>query len=156
MGLRQNLASEPVSRLDLRKPVLCGRSESVRQAVERMRQRKLGCAIVIDIDSKPIGLFTESMLTRLLNEVGTSLLDDAVSNYVMNPWPTVVETDPIWRVLQEMEIKNTRFLGVLDESGRVVGLTGQKGLMEYVSEHFPQQVMVQRVGSKPPADREGA
>ena len=43
-----------------------------------------------------------------------------------------------------------RFLCVLDEDGRTrVALTGQKGLSEYIADHFPQQVMVQRVGGKP-------
>ncbi len=56
-----------------------------------------------------------------------------------------------------MKIKNVRFLCVVDEDRRVVGLTGQKGLMEYVADHFPRQVMVQRIGCTPfLATREGA
>ena len=45
---------------------------------------------------------------------------------------------------------------VTDDDGRVDALTGQKGLMEYVAEHFPKQVMVQRIGSPVIQDREGA
>ena len=45
----------------------------------------------------------------------------------------------------------------VDDQGKLVGLTGQKGLMEYVAEHFPGEVMVQRVGEKPyTQSREGA
>ena len=66
-------------------------------------------------------------------------------------------TDPIADVLAALELKNVRFLAVLDEEGRLVGLTGQKGLMEYVADHFPGQVAVQRINCGPfPQEREGA
>ena len=56
-----------------------------------------------------------------------------------------------------MQLKNLRFLCVVDENGQVAGLTGQRGLMEYVAEHFPGEVMVQRIGQPPYlSDREGA
>lgn len=155
MGLHHNISSEPVKRLDLRKPVLCGRKETIRQAVDRMRQRRLGCVIVLDADGEPLGLFTESMLTKLITENGSSVIEEAVSDHLMNPWPHVLETDPISRVLEEMQVNNTRFIGVLNEAGQVVGLTGQKGLMEYISEHFPEQVMVAQIGAKPSTKREG-
>ena len=71
------------------------------------------------------------------------------------PW--VKLSDPIADVLEAMQLKNLRFLCVIDEEGQLAGLTGQKGLMEYVADHFPSQVMVQRIGSKPYiTDREGA
>ncbi|MCA9240561.1 MAG: CBS domain-containing protein [Planctomycetales bacterium] len=150
------MSAESVDRLDLREPVLCGRLETIRQAVERMRRKHLGCVIALDADGTGLGIFTEGMLTELLCKQGAAVLDEVVSDHLMNPWPHVLKSDPISRVLEEMQANNTRFIGVLDEAGQVVGLTGQKGLMEYVSEHFPQQVMVQRVGSKPPSEREGA
>jgi hypothetical protein len=60
-------------------------------------------------------------------------------------------------VLAALEFTNIRFLIVVDDRGRLAGLTGQKGLMEYVAEHFPRQVTVQRIGCKPfLAEREGA
>jgi hypothetical protein len=50
-----------------------------------------------------------------------------------------------------------RFLIVINEHGQLAGLTGQKGLMEYVAEHFPGEVIVQRIGCKPyTEEREGA
>jgi hypothetical protein len=45
---------------------------------------------------------------------------------------------------------------VVDEEGKVTALAGQKSLMEYVAEHFPGQVMVQRIGCPPCSEREGA
>lgn len=155
MGLQQNIATEPVSKLDIRTPVLCGPNDSVRSAIHSMRERNLGCVIVVDKRQAPLGMFTESMLVQLLSR-DRGQLDDPIRLHMAEQWPKVNLSDHIAFVLEAMQTKNVRFIGVLDDEGRVVGLTGQKGLMEFVSEHFPQQVMVQRVGSPPPKHREGA
>jgi CBS domain-containing protein len=156
MGLYENFRSEPVSRLALREPVVVGREATVRDAVTRMREQKLGCAIVVDDHRKPVGLFAESKLTRLLSKSPAAVYDP-VLEHLDRHWPTVKLSDPISQVLSALELANIRFLIVVDDQGRLAGLTGQKGLMEYVAEHFPRQVIVQRIGGKPyPAEREGA
>ena len=71
--------------------------------------------------------------------------------------PQVSTSDSISRVLDAMEQSKTRFVVVVDGDGKVGGLTGQKGLMEYIAEYYPGEVMVQRVGTKPfSVKREGA
>lgn len=155
MGLKQDMVEEPVSRLTLREPVLCAPKDTVRVVIERMRRSQLGCVILVDKDRKPVGMFTESMLTQLLAN-GASVLDDPIVQHSAQQWPWVRQTDPVFDVLEAMQAKNVRFICVVDDDGRVVGLTGQKGLMEYIAEHYPEQVMVQRVGCPPSLDREGA
>jgi CBS domain-containing protein len=156
MGLQGNLRSEPVSRLNLRKPVLAGPDESVREAVQRMRERQLGCVYVVDDEEKPIGMFTESLLNRLL-VTNPDALDDPLRRHMADYWCCVRDTDPIVNVVTAMQAQNIRFVCVLDEAGRVTALTGQKGIMEYVADHFPGQVMVQRIGCAPfTQHREGA
>lgn len=156
MGLYENIRSEPVRRLALREPVVVAQDATVRDAVVAMRRQKLGCAIVVDDDHKPLGLFAESQLTQLLSE-RPSVVDDPLLPHVDWQWPRVHLHDPISFVLAALEFTNIRFLIVIDDRGRLAGLTGQKGLMEYVAEHFPRQVTVQRIGCKPYlAEREGA
>lgn len=155
MKLYESLATETVDQLAIREPVLCTGEVTVRSAIQRMQAQKLGCVIVVDADRRPIGFFTESMLTQLLlNDPGAirAPIAERMSVYC----PMVRTTDQVSRVLRAMEQENTRFLCVVDAEGRVVGLTGQKGLMEYIADHFPQQVLLHRVGKKPPMDREGA
>ena len=150
------LDREPVSRLALREPVLTSEKQTVREAIVQMRQKSLGCAIVVDEDQKPVGMFTESMLVQLLLE-NPKIVDEPIVTHMAGQWPWVKLSDPIVDVLEALQTKNVRFVCVVDEDGRVAGLTGQKSLMEYVAEHFPEEVMVQRVGSDPyPHSREGA
>ncbi len=156
MGLYENIRSEPVSRLAIREPVVVSPEATVRDAVDQMRQKKLGCAIVVNDERRPVGLFAESKLTRLLSETPAAIYD-SILDHLDRQWPTVSLSDPISCVLTALEVANIRFLIVVDDHGRLAGLTGQKGLMEYVAEHFPRQVIVQRIGGKPyPAHREGA
>lgn len=154
MGLKENLATEPVANLAIREPVALRPGESVRTAIVRMRERRLGCVILTEND-KPVGLFTEGMLTRLL-AAGKNVLAESASGHAATDFAIVRKDEPIARVLEAMQRDNTRFVVVVDGEGKLAGLTGQKGLMEYVADHFPQQVMVQRVGSPPPKHREGA
>lgn len=157
MGLQQNIQSEPVSRLALREPVTVSAETTLRDAIGQMREARLGCAVIVDANHKPIGLFTESKLTQLLTQQGPKVVDDKIESHATQPCPWVRSTDPIAYVLEAMQLKNLRFMCVVDDEGRLVGLTGQKGLIEFVAEHFPGQVMVQRIGGNPyPAEREGA
>ena len=156
MGLLDNMRSEPVERLSLRSPVEVDPTTSVREVIQEMRASRLGCAILVDADRKPVGMFTERMLTKKM-AAGTAFLDEPVSSHAVDDWPCVKLSDPIEDVLKSLVSKNVRFICVVDAEGRTAGLTGQKGLMEYIADHFPEQVMVQRVGNTPYLQqREGA
>ena len=50
MGLLENMRNEPVSQLSLREPATAPPDATIRQAIERMREKKLGCVIVVDDD----------------------------------------------------------------------------------------------------------
>ena len=156
MGLKENLQNEPVSRLALREPVVANGEATVREGILRMRERELGCVIIVDDDHRPLGIFTERMLRQMMVN-NPAAVNEQLRDYMNRDVRWVRATDPIVKVLQAMQFEKTRFVGVIDGEGRLVGLTGQKGLMEYVAEHFPQQVMVQRVGLPPySTEREGA
>jgi CBS domain-containing protein len=156
MGLQENIRDEPVSKLEVRDPLNVPPTASVRETVGLMRKHDIGCAVVVDDQKKPVGMITESMLAEMVAH-GTLRLDDPVSTHMADRVPWVRLSDPIADVVEAMQLKNIRILCVVDDRGRSVGLTGQRGLMEYVADHFPGEVMVQRVGQTPYlADREGA
>ncbi len=156
MGLQENFRKDPVSELQIRDAVVVGSSATVRDAVGLMREANLGCAVVVDDHRKPIGILTESMVTELLSH-GSLPVNAPVHEHMADRCPWVRNTDPVVDVLEAMQMKNIRMLCVVDDQDRVVGVTGQRGVMEYVAEHFPGQVMVQRVGQTPYlSDREGA
>ena len=157
MGLKENLQSETVSRLPCREAVLIQPDMSVRQAAEILQSKKLGCAVVVDAEGKPIGIFTERTLIELLLQQPEHLGKIPVREHLETEWFCVRDSDPISTVLDLVQNRGARFVCELDEHGKAIGLTGQKGLSEYIADHFPAQVMVQRIGGQLGMEtREGA
>ena len=107
MGLHENMRNEPVSQLALREPVRVVPSDTMRLAIERMREKKLGCAVVVNEDEEPVGLLTESMITHMIAQK-IAILDDSVQQHMADQLPWVKLTDPIADVLEAMQLKNLR------------------------------------------------
>lgn len=148
---------EPAGTLPLREPILVESGTVVRAALARMRATEIGCAVVVTTGDRPIGLFTERSLLGLLME-DESLLDQRpVSDFTDFDCPVVRDSDPISSVWQVIQTEGARFVCVTDDNGKLIGLTGQRGLAEYVSDCFASEVTVQRIGGQPwMQDREGA
>jgi CBS domain-containing protein len=157
MGLQSNIQSEPVASLPLREGIIVTADATVRSVMDRMRQRQLGCAIVVDPDGRPLGTFSGRSVIELLLQQPDQLEQLTVGRALDEAWYQVRNTEPIVTVLNLVQQQGARFVCVIDEQGRAVGLTGQKGLSEYIADHYPQQVMIQRVGGRPgQLAREGA
>ena len=140
MGLKQDLDKTPVSKLNIRPAVTINQSATVREAVKKIRNASLGCVVVTNDDGKAVGLFTEALLRHELNDSPT-ILDDPISKQMAERFPWVLPSDPARDILDSMEAFNIRFLAVLDEDKNVLGLTGQKTLVEFIAETFPQEVL---------------
>ena len=144
MGLREKLQVEPVSKLNIRAPLTVGPSVTLREAILKMRRRGLGCVIVVGTDKKPVGVFTEAMLRHLLLRT-PQFAEQPIRGHMATTFAWVKESDPVGLVVDAMDAKNIRFVVVVDEEGKVTGLTGQKGIMEYVAEQFHREVVSHRV-----------
>lgn len=147
MGLQEDILNQPVSELELRQLIAVGPKSTVREAVGLMQQKKLGCVVVVDEDGRPLGKFTERLLIQLLMDHADGM-DEPVSQHMASAWDSVQVGDPIAKVIDCMESKKLRFIVVLDPDGKAVAITGQKGVMEYIVDHFPRQVRVQRMSSE--------
>jgi CBS domain-containing protein len=156
MGLRENIRTEPVAEVRHRALVAVSKQTSVKEAAEKMRRHKVGCVIVVDQDGKPVGKFTERQLMKLMLEDARGLRLP-VERFMYADPDAIGMNQPIAQMVELMKRKKLRFLCVTDDEGRAVALTGQHGLMEYITEHFPRQVKVQLLQSKLGMDeREGA
>lgn len=156
MGLRDLLSREPISNLPLREAPVVERGASVRDAMLLMRQRKLGCVYLLDDGGRPTAMFSERLLVRLLAR-DAAQLDKPVQDHAIPVRCMVKLTDPIQSMIKEMSDRDIRFVCVVDDDGKLAGLTGQRGIMEYIAERFPRQVKVHQLQSKLHMDqREGA
>ena len=156
MRLKQWLESTPVAKLNLRDPATIAETSTVREAVQSMRDARLGCIVAINRENKPTGIFTEAMLRSRLND-SPGVLDNTVAEEMVKRLPWVSPSDEVQMVMDAMGANNMRFIVVVDDAKQVVGITGQKSLMEFVAECYPQEVFTQNVSSRPQTfRREGA
>ncbi|WP_182866089.1 CBS domain-containing protein [Stieleria mannarensis] len=156
MGFRNELEQDTIDSLPLRDAAVVRPDTTASEAVRLMRETSLGCAIIIGPGDAPIGLFTEQSLVDLLAR--DQSLDACVVGDCVDPGFLVVKSgDPVSRVWDAVERDGLRFVCVTDNDGRSKGVTGQRGIAEYLAERFPQQVLVQRLGNTPwMQQREGA
>jgi CBS domain-containing protein len=157
MGLREDINNETVSQLPIHPAVTVPADTTVAQAVAAMKKAKLGCVFVVDDLGRPTGKFTERQVLRLVCDCVP--FDEPVARHAV-PIPEegcVRLTDPVVKVLESMRTTRLRFLCVVDDEGKVAGLTGQKGLMAYITDHFPRRIKVQMMtGNLHMNSREGA
>ena len=156
MSFRQDLELETIASLELREAIIVNPYTVVRAAVAAMRYRSLGCAVIVDYHRRPAGIFTERSVIDALTK-DASLDDSVVYEFADPSFIQAKVTDPIARVWQAVQEAAARFVCVTDTKNNVVGITGQRGLAEYLADCFARQVTVQRLGSTPwMRQREGA
>jgi CBS domain-containing protein len=156
MKLRQALEEEPVRSLTLRDAILIEPYTVVRAAIALMRTRGLGCAIIVKQGQVPTGIFTERSVLEVLAH-DACLDDQPVCEFTDPAFVCVSQDDPISAVWDAVQNKGARFVCVTDKDGKVVGLSGQRGLAEYIADCFAKQITVQRLGETPwMSEREGA
>lgn len=156
MGLEQDILNEPVSSLPLRDPIVVTAMTTVGEAVDLMRGRGLGCVVVVNDELEPAGKFTERILIDLLLS-DPDALKRTVGEYMAAVWDRVRLDDPIALVIEKMQAHDLRFVIVVDDHGKTVGLTGQRGVAEYIADYFPHDIKTSRAGSSPAIqNREGA
>jgi CBS domain-containing protein len=145
MGLFEDFQNDTVATLNLREALTLSPDQSVRTAIEAMREKHLGCAVVVDENGRPLGLFNEVMIRASLVK-NPSFVDEPLRGHMFEPVPCVTLDEPVAAVVAAMQRRNTRFVCVVDDEGKAVAMTGQLGLMEFIAENFPRQVLVERIG----------
>lgn len=156
MGLRENILTDPVSELAYRPLLTIDPSTPIREALPVMRDAKIGCVVIVDDAGRPQAMFTEKNLVALLG-TGTGSLDDSVEKHMTHEFCCVTDQDTVVQVIGMMQSRRQRWIIVVDDAGKAKAITGLRGAIEYVVDHFPRQVKVEPIGTKLSMDqREGA
>ena len=138
MDLAKNLKIDSVSRLHPTPPHHIGPQQSVLEAVALMREKKVGCVLVMD-GERVVGIFTERDLLRKVLAPGRPLSLPVADFMTRNP-VTVHPKEPIGLAIRRMEEGGYRHLPVIDEAGRPVGVLSVKRIVHYLVEHYPPTI----------------
>ena len=136
--IRGAILSEPISRLDPRKPILFPPTASVADAIAVLNERGAGCVCVVE-DERLVGIFTERDLLTLAQE---ELKPAAVPlGKVMTQEPeTLRPEDGIALALNVMTTRGFRHIPLVDAEGRPIGIVSMRDIVRFIVSMFPDTV----------------
>ena len=137
--LRGAIVNEPISVLDLRKPLKVSPELSVREAIGQMNESHTGCVLVVE-DNKLAGIFTERDLLRIVQEkVDTSTIRVGEA---MTAEPDVLRPDHrLALALNKMAEGGFRHIPLVDRLGRPVGIVAMRDIVRFIVSMFPDAVL---------------
>jgi CBS domain-containing protein len=94
---------------------------SVRNLVEVMSSRKVGCVALADGNGKIVGMLTDRSVVDGLAKSGAAFFDGKAQQHMISPVPTCNLSDSVSRTMRQMTNERTRHLFVMDGDA-LVGL----------------------------------
>lgn len=127
-----------VGRICTRQVDLAETDESVQVAARRMNSRNVGTLMVVDKESRPVGIITDRDLALRVLAEGLDATQTLVRD-VMSIAPECVREDlAIEMALCQMRAGPYRRLPVVDDQGKLVGLISLDDILDLLSEEFAE------------------
>ena len=136
---KQTFWSEPIGKVDLQRPAVVQTGTTIIDAVKEMKYNQIGCALVVDAAGKLLGILSNGDLMHKF--VGSTLPGDTPVDTIMTNNP--FSGKPSMTVQEALEIFDSnkfRHLPILSGDS-IEGILSVRGLMTFISEHLPIQVM---------------
>jgi CBS domain-containing protein len=125
-----------VGRICVREVDLAEPDEAVQIAARRMNSRKVGTLLVLDKDSRPVGILTDRDLAIRVVGKGLDSLETTVREVMSKAPDSIREDTPIETALSYMRAGPYRRLPVVDDVGQLVGLVTLDDILDLLSEEF--------------------
>jgi CBS domain-containing protein len=119
-----------------------GPSDSVRDAVDRLGEKRIGALVVVD-SGRIAGIMSERDVIYCLRAHGTEVLDWPVSRVMTADVITVEPTTPILSALALMTERRIRHLPV-ESSGQLVGIASIGDLVKYRMQQIELEAQAMR------------
>ena len=136
---RETFWSEPIGKVDLQKAAVVVSGTTIIDAVKEMKYNQIGCVLITDPSGKLIGIMSNGDLMHEF--VGSTLPGDTPVDTIMTKNPFTGH--PALTVQEALEIFHTqtfRHMPILT-GDRIEGMLSIRGLMTFISEHLPLEVM---------------
>lgn len=127
-----------VGQICVRDVDLADPNEAVQIAARRMNSRNVGTLMVLDIESRPIGILTDRDLAIRVVGKGLDPIETTVRDVMSKAPDCVRETTPIETALSHMRATPCRRLPVVDDDGKLVGLVSLDDILDLLSEEFSE------------------
>ncbi|NMG43380.1 CBS domain-containing protein [Aromatoleum toluvorans] len=123
----QQTMTTPLGQLVKKAPIFVTPDSSLRAALEKMSEMRIGCMVVTDSEQKPLGILTQSDLLPRVVLPGIDL--QRPIGDVMTRTPHVMSaSDSAYDAALEMATHGVRHLLVVDSEGRLKGVVSERDL----------------------------
>jgi CBS domain-containing protein len=116
-AVERSLVRDRLNALEPRSPIVVEPCMPVRQVMRMMVDYKIGCVLVV-VDSRVVGIFTERDALSKLNERATELGDHPVKEFMTSNPQTLDTTAKIAFAVQRMDLGGYRHVPIVDAQGR--------------------------------------
>lgn len=138
MKLKQDLQTEPITRVDLSYYVEVEKGMKVRDVIEKMQASHRKCALVME-RSRLAGIFTErDIMKKVAGHV--EALDKPIDGLMVSDPETIGADTPVLQAIETMTAKHYRYMPVLGKSGNVIGTLTHYAMVKFVSDYFPEEI----------------
>ena len=136
---KQTFWSETISKVDLQQAAVVPLGTAITDAVRAMKDNQIGCVLVTDAKGKLVGILSNGDLMHEF--VGSTLPGETPVDTIMTKNPFTAS--PKLTVQEALEIFHTepfRHMPIVS-GNRIEGILSIRGLMAFISEHLPLEVM---------------
>ncbi len=136
---KETFWSEPIAKVALQRAAVVRSGTTIVDAVREMKVNQIGCVLVVDAQGALLGILSNG---DLLHEfVGTTLPGDTPVDTIMtkNPFTATPELN-VQEALEIFHSQPFRHLPILSGS-TIRGILSIRGLMAFIGEHLPLEVL---------------
>ena len=135
-AVERSLMEEPVACLQPLRPLTVEPQTPLDEAIRFMRNHGIGCVLVTDAAGKLAGILTERDLLQKVAGKGCELARLRVAD-CMTVAPESSKPDhPLGHALQRMIVSDIRYLPLVDDSGKPVGIVSSRDIIAYMANRF--------------------
>ncbi len=132
--------NDPITTINLRKPVTTTGDTSVADCLELMREERIGCLLITD-EEKVVGIFTERDIIRRI--VGKNLAheDIDVSDYMTHDPDTLTPDAPLAFALNYMVLGGYRHVPIVDGNNCPIACLSIKDVVKHIGNHYFSEIV---------------
>ena len=131
--------ADSISKVELQTAAIVPSGTSIIDAVKEMKTYHIGCVLVVDEKGTLIGILSNGDLMH--NFVGTTLTGETPVDTIMTKSPfSVQDTLSVKDAVEIFDSSRFRHLPVM-KGKKIAGILSVRGLMTFISEHLPFQVL---------------
>jgi CBS domain-containing protein len=134
--VERSLMEEPVACLQPLRPLTVEPHTPLDEAVRFMRDHGIGCVLVTDVAGKLTGILTERDLLHKVAGKGRELSRLQVADCMTAAPEWSKPGYPLGYALQRMIVSDIRYLPLVDDDGRPVGIVSSRDVIAYMANRF--------------------